>query len=115
MNPYWTPIDSGAPRQVGDEVVETLIVRTLETQPAGATHWSTHTMARQFGMSRTMVSRTWRAFGLQPHRAETFKLSGDHAFVDKVRDVVGLYRQHDARPHHSGLPRAAPPDQALQL
>ncbi|MEH3116298.1 MAG: IS630 family transposase [Methylorubrum populi] len=91
---------SGAPRQVGDEVVEALIVRTLETQPVGATHWSTRAMARQVGMSQTMVSRIWRAFGLQPHRAETFKLSRDPAF-DKVRDVVGLYLN--------------PPDRALVL
>jgi len=92
---------SGAPRQVGDEAVEALIVRTLETHPEGATHWSTRAMARQVGMSQTMVSRIWRAFGLQPHRAETFKLSRDPAFIDKVRDVVGLYLD--------------PPDRALVL
>ena len=92
---------SGAPRQVGDEAVEALIVRTLETQPEGATHWWTRAMARQVGMSQTMVSRIWRAFGLQPHRAETFKLSRDPAFIDKVRDVVGLYLD--------------PPDRALVL
>ena len=80
---------SGAPRRVGDEAVEQMI--TLEEQPAGATHWSTRDMARKVGMSQTMVSRVWRAFGLQPHRRETFKLSRDPAFVDKVRDVVGLY------------------------
>lgn len=91
----------GAPRQVSDEAVEALIVRTLETQPEGATHWSTRAMARQVGMSQTMVSRIWRAFGLQPHRTETFKLSRDPAFVDKVRDVVGLYLN--------------PPDRALVL
>jgi transposase len=92
---------SGAPRQVGDEAVEAMITRTLESQPEGATHWSTRTMARQVGMSQTMVSRIWRAFGLQPHRSETFKLSRDPAFVDKVRDVVGLYLN--------------PPDRALVL
>ena len=81
----------GAPRQVGDEAVEAMIALTLESQPKGATHWSTRTMARQVGMSQTMVSRVWRAFGLAPHRSETFKLSRDPAFVDKVRDVVGLY------------------------
>ena len=81
---------SGAPRRVGDEAVERMITLTLEEQPAGATHWSTREMARRVGMSQTMVSRVWRAFGLQPHRSETFKLSRDPAFVDKVRDVVGL-------------------------
>ena len=92
---------SGAPRQVGDEQVERLITLTLETQPEGATHWSTRAMAKRVGMSQTMVSRIWRAFGLAPHRAETFKLSSDPAFIDKVRDVVGLYM--------------SPPDRALVL
>ena len=92
---------SGAPRRVNDEAVEAMITRTLESQPEGATHWSTRAMARQVGMSQTMVSRIWRAFGLQPHRSETFKLSRDPAFVDKVRDVVGLYLN--------------PPDRALVL
>ena len=81
----------GAPRTVGDAEVERLISLTLDTQPKSATHWSTRTMARQAGLSQTMVSRIWRAFGLAPHKAETFKLSSDPAFVDKVRDVVGLY------------------------
>src|SRR3954463_7634996 len=63
---------SGAPRKVGDEAIERLIALTLETQPDNATHWSTRAMARRVGMSQTMVSRVWRAFGLQPHRAETF-------------------------------------------
>ncbi len=89
----------GAPRRVGDDEVERLITLTLETQPEGATHWSTRAMAKRAGLSQTMVSRVWRAFGLQPHRAETFKLSSDPAFVDKVRDVVGLY--------------LSPPDRAL--
>jgi transposase len=92
---------SGAPRRVGDEAVEQMITLTLEAQPTGATHWSTRDMARKVGMSQTMVSRVWRAFGLQPHRSETFKLSRDPAFVDKVRDVVGLYLN--------------PPDRALVL
>lgn len=82
---------SGALRRLEDEAVEAMITRTLESQPEGATHWSTRGMARQVGMSQTMVSRIWRAFGLQPHRSETFKLSRDPDFVDKVRDVVGLY------------------------
>jgi len=91
----------GAPRQVGDDQIERLIALTLETQPDNATHWSTRTMAKRAGLSQSMVSRVWRAFGLQPHRAETFKLSSDPAFVDKVRDVVGLYM--------------FPPDRALVL
>jgi transposase len=82
---------SGAPRRVGDDEIEHLIALTLETQPADATHWSTRSMAKHVGLSQTMVSRVWRAFGLQPHRQEIFKLSRDPAFVDKVRDVVGLY------------------------
>jgi transposase len=84
---------SGAPRQVGDEQVERLIALTLETQPEGATHWSTRAMAKRAGMSQTMVSRIWHAFGLQPHQAETFKLSSDPAFVDKVGDVEGALSQ----------------------
>jgi len=73
---------SGAPRQVDDEAVGRMIALTLEEQPAGATHWSTRAMARRVGMSQTMVSRVWRAFGLQPHRSENSKLSRDPAFVD---------------------------------
>ena len=92
---------SGAPRSIGDEAVERLVALTLEEAPSGATHWSTRSMARRAGMSQTAVSRIWRAFGLRPHRAETFKLSSDPAFVEKVRDVVGLY--------------LAPPDRALVL
>ncbi len=82
---------SGAPRTVQDEDVERLLVLTLESQPKHATHWSTRAMAARAGMSQMMVSRVRRAFGLQPHRQETFKLSNDPAFVDKMRDVVGLY------------------------
>src|SRR3712207_7973538 len=73
---------SGAPRQVGDDQIEHLIALTLETQPEGATPWSTRTMAKQVGMSQTMVSRVWRALGLQPHRQETYLLSSDPAFVE---------------------------------
>ena len=76
---------------------ERLIALTLETQPEGATHWSTRSMAQRTGLSQTMVSRIWRAFGLRPHRHETFKLSSDPAFVDKVRDVIGLYLSPPAR------------------
>jgi len=91
----------GAPRTIGDEAVERLIALTLEEAPANATHWSTRAMAKRAGMSQTAVCRIWRAFGLRPHRVEAFKLSTDPAFVDKVRDVVGLYLN--------------PPDRALVL
>jgi transposase len=81
----------GAPRTVSDEQVEDVIVRTLETTPTDATHWSTRAMASQTGLSQSTVSRIWRTFGLKPHLTETFKLSNDPQFIDKVRDVVGLY------------------------
>jgi transposase len=81
----------GRPRTVRDEQVADLIARTLESKPENATHWSTRSMARKTGLSQSTVSRVWRAFGLQPHRSETFKLSTDPFFVDKVHDVVGLY------------------------
>lgn len=82
---------SGAPRTISDVHVDAVIAKTLESAPADATHWSTRSMARQTGLTQTAVSRIWRAFGLQPHRQETFKLSTDPMFVDKVRDIVGLY------------------------
>lgn len=82
---------SGAPRTIDDSHVDAVIARTLETIPKNATHWSTRSMAREMGLSQTAISRIWRAFGLQPHRQETFKLSTDPMFVDKVRDIVGLY------------------------
>ena len=78
-----------------------MLVRTLETTPKDATHWSTRSMAGQAGLSREAVGRIWRAFGLQPHRVETWKLSKDPLFIDKVRDVVGLY--------------LAPPERAVVL
>jgi transposase len=81
----------GAPRQHSDAAVERLITKTLETRPRAATHWSTRSMAKAVGMSRSTVSRMWRAFGLQPHRSETFKLSADPLFIEKLRDIVGLY------------------------
>jgi transposase len=81
----------GAPRTIDDARVDAVIAKTLESVPAGATHWSTRSMAREAGLSQTAVSRIWRAFGLQPHRQETFKLSSDPLFVEKVRDIVGLY------------------------
>jgi transposase len=81
----------GRPRTVTDAQVEEVIVRTLETMPKDATHWSTRSLAAELGMSQSAVSRIWRAFGLQPHRRETWKLSRDPQFIAKVRDVVGLY------------------------
>jgi transposase len=91
----------GAPRSVTDEQVERVLRLTLETKPRDATHWSTRAMAKRCGMSQTAVSRIWRAFALQPHRVETFKLSKDPLFIEKVRDIVGLYLN--------------PPDKALVL
>jgi hypothetical protein len=76
---------------VTDEQVAAVVTRTLESTPKNATHWSTRSMAKEMGLSQSSVSRIWRAFGLQPHRSETFKLSADPYFVDKVHDVVGLY------------------------
>ena len=82
----------GRPRLISDEQVEQVITATLEQDPAGGdSHWSTRSMARSQGMSQSAVSRIWRAFGLKPHIVETWKLSTDPQFIDKVRDVVGLY------------------------
>jgi transposase len=81
----------GVPRTITDERVEQVIVKTLEETPRDATHWSTRSMARATGMSQTAISRIWRAFGLKPHLVQTWKLSTDPQFIDKVRDVVGLY------------------------
>src|SRR3954466_15064092 len=81
----------GRPRVVGDERIKDLITATLETTPRDATHWSTRSMAGHLGLSQTMVSRVWRAFGLAPHKQDSWKLSKDPLFVEKVRDVVGLY------------------------
>jgi transposase len=81
----------GRPRTVEDEQVEAVITRTLETTPKDATHWSTRSLAAELGLSQSAVSRIWRAFGLQPHRQDSWKLSKDPQFIDKVRDVVGLY------------------------
>jgi transposase len=82
---------SGAPRRITDELVEAVIVRTLESTPRDATHWSVRSMAAATGMTRQTVHRIWKAFGLQPHRSETFKLSTDPQLIEKVRDIVGLY------------------------
>lgn len=92
---------SGAPRTIDDARIEAVIVRTLESVPGNATHWSSRSMAKASGLSTSSVQRIWRAFGLQPHRLETFKLSTDPDFVAKVRDVVGLY--------------VAPPERAVVL
>jgi hypothetical protein len=81
----------GAPRQITDEQIEQVIVRTLEATPRGETHWSSRGMAKASGLGRTTVQQIWRAFGLQPHRTETFKLSTDPLLIEKVRDIVGLY------------------------
>ena len=81
----------GAPRTVSDERVERVVTLTLESTPKGSTHWSTREMARHVGLSRSTINRVWRAFGLQPHRSETFKLSTDPLLIEKVRDIVGLY------------------------
>jgi len=91
----------GAPRRVSDEEVERIVTMTLESKPKDATHWSTRSLAAECGLSHMTIARVWRAFGLQPHRSETFKLSKDPLFVEKVRDIVGLYMN--------------PPDRALVL
>src|SRR3954454_24898485 len=91
----------GAPRKITDADVERVITQTLETKPKAATHWSTRGMAQAAGLSQSSVGRIWRAFGLKPHRSETSKLSSDPFFVEKVRDVVGLYM--------------APPEKAIVL
>src|ERR1700686_1351439 len=81
----------GAPRKVTDAQVEQVVIQTLESTPRGETHWSTRGLAEAIGLSRMTISRIWHAFGLQPHRADAFKLSPDPQLVDKVRDIVGLY------------------------
>ena len=81
----------GRPRTIDDDQVAAVIERTLRTTPADATHWSIRSMAAETGFSHTTIRRMWNAFGLQPHRSQTFKLSSDPLFVDKVRDIVGLY------------------------
>lgn len=81
----------GTPRKLSDDAIERVLVTTLETSPKGATHWSTRLMAKQTGISQSSVGRIWRAFGLAPHRTESFKLSTDPFFIEKVRDICGLY------------------------
>lgn len=81
----------GAPRRLADKKIEEILVRTLEQRPSDATHWSVRSMAKASGISATSVHRVWHAFALEPHRSETFKLSTDPLFIEKVRDIVGLY------------------------
>ncbi|MDF3294102.1 IS630 family transposase [Streptomyces silvisoli] len=81
----------GAPRKITDEQIEDVVVATLERTPKDATHWSRTSMATESGLSKSTVGRIWKAFGLKPHQVDTFKLSNDPQFIDKVRDVVGLY------------------------
>jgi len=81
----------GAPRKVGDEQVERVVIQTLESTPRGQTHWSTRELAKTTGLSRMTISRIWHAFGLQPHRTDNFKLSPDPLLIEKVRDIAGLY------------------------
>jgi transposase len=81
----------GAPRSITDDAVEAAVVKTLETTPKGATHWSTRQLAKATGMSKSSVQRIWHAFGLKPHRTESFQLSKDPLLIEKVRDIVGLY------------------------
>src|ERR1700680_2874474 len=81
----------GAPRTVSDAQVEPVVIRTLESTPRGETHWSTRGLAKATGLSRMTISRIWHAFGLQPHRTDTFKLSPAPQLIEKVRDIVGLY------------------------
>jgi transposase len=103
----------GQPRKITDEQVEEVIVKTLEHKPPSQdTHWSTRSMARATGLNQTAVSRIWRAFGLKPHVQETWKLSTDPQFIEKVRDVVGLYldpRAPRGADDSSGGERPSPP------
>ena len=81
----------GTPRRISDDQIEDVIIRTLESTPKGATHWSTRDMAKAAGLSHMTISRIWKAFGLKPHRTESFKLSPDPLLVEKIRDIIGLY------------------------
>ena len=91
----------GAPRTITDQRIEEVVTKTLESMPANSTHWSTRLMAAETGLTQNAIVRIWRAFGLQPHRVENFKFSKDPQFVEKVRDIVGLYLN--------------PPDRAIVL
>jgi transposase len=107
----------GAPRTVGDELVEAVVVDTLESAPKDATHWSTRSLAAKHGISRTTVSEIWRAFGLKPWMQDEFKLSPDPQLIEKTRDIVGLYLNPpeaavvfavDEKPQIQALDRTAP-------
>jgi len=91
----------GAPGSISDRQVEEVVTKTLESMPANSTHWSTRLMAQETGLTQNAIVRIWHAFGLQPHRVENFKFSKDPQFVEKVRDIVGLYMN--------------PPDRAIVL
>jgi transposase len=91
----------GAPRKITDRQVEDVVTKTLESRPANSTHWGTRLMAEETGLSQNAIVRIWHAFGLQPHRVQNFKFSKDPQFVEKVRDIVGLYLN--------------PPDRAIVL
>ena len=82
---------AGRPRSIGDEAIARLITQTLQKQPKNATHWTTRLIAKQTGISKSTVQRVWSAFGLQPHRHKSFKISTDPFFIEKLRDIVGLY------------------------
>jgi transposase len=91
VDSLWDEPRPGAPRQIGDEKVQQVVELTLQAKPKAATHWSTRLMAQKLGMSQSAISRIWRAFGLKPHRHETFQISTDPFFIEKVRDIIGLY------------------------
>jgi transposase len=95
----------GRPRTINDDQVAEVIERTLRTTPPDPTHWSIRSMAAETGFSHTTIRRMWTAFGLQPHRSQTFKLSSDPLFVDKVRDVVGFTYRHRTEPLFSASMR----------
>jgi transposase len=108
---------SGVPRTITDAQVEEVVVRTLEETPEGATHWSKRELAARVGISASSVLRIWRAFGLEPWRTETFKISPDPMLIEKTRDVVGLYLAPpanavvfavDEKPQIQALERTAP-------
>src|SRR3954469_22843682 len=107
----------GQPRTITDQKVDEVIIKTLESAPKDATHWSTRALAKEVGLNQTAVHRIWKAFGLQPHRQESWKLSRDPQFIEKVRDVVGLYLNPperavvlcvDEKSQIQGLDRTAP-------
>ncbi|MGH2686582.1 MAG: IS630 family transposase, partial [Actinomycetota bacterium] len=107
----------GAARTIGDDVIEAIVVETLETAPPDATHWSTRGLAAKHGISHTTVGEIWRAFGLKPWRDDEFKISPDPDLVEKIRDLVALYMNPpvaaavfavDEKPQIQALNRTAP-------